>query len=345
MTNYQSLFTTTHSKDSFLRPLGAGIAMAIPLLLAILLGDSQIASLGVMGAFAYLAFQYKSICYNVKAICLHGIVLFASLSLGLSSGLMPWTIPLVISVISFSGYLLTKIYRIPKPDIFFVIMLYATGTNFPPTPEIFQTSGYLLFGVVGSLLSGVLISFIEKLPFTQEPSDYGRLSFRDKYYLTIYQEPTVLIKAMHFAMILFISAYLSYLLQAQSGYWILISSAAVLAGEQLDKIRERFIQRVLGSVIGLLLGSLLIGFQLPLIVNFGLLIILNILVEYFMPRNYGIANFFTNPQVLLLSSIAAGSPALGMVPYRFSGVLIGSALALILMSIVDYGMSLVKEKF
>lgn len=42
-----------------------------------------------------------------------------------------------------------------------------------------------------------------------------------------------------------------------------------------------------------------------------------------MPVNYTVANFFTNPQVLLLMTIGTSFTPLKLIPLRFSGALIG----------------------
>ena len=144
------------------------------------------------------------------------------------------------------GFLLSKIYRLPKPDYFFVLMLYATGFNFHHQTQnvtaallaILHQSSYLLYGIVGSLAAGLLISAAERLPFHLPKDRFQQLSLKDKYYVALYHQPEMFLKAMHFSMILFIATYSGYLLRASNGYWILISAAAVLAGEHMENIKK-----------------------------------------------------------------------------------------------------------
>lgn len=325
-------------RNKILRPLGSGVAMAVPLLIGILLKDLQICSVGTMGAFSYLAFQHRSLTYNMKAISIHGVALLAAFILGAGTAMFPWSAPFIISTLSFVAFIASKVFRIPKPDYFFVIMLYATGFNFQASSfvEILYHSSYLLYGLGGSLLSGCLISLLEKLPYRLEKDRYQRLSVVDKYYLTIYEHPKTLLKALHFSMILFIATYVAYLLRESNGYWILISAAAVLAGEHMDRIRDRTIGRVLGGVVGILIGFLLVSMGIPLILKAMILVVLNILTEFYMPINYMIANFFTNPQVLLLMTIGHNFTSLSLIPMRLSGALIGSLLALVLIFVMEF---------
>ncbi|MHC5216546.1 FUSC family protein [Enterococcus sp. LJL128] len=325
-------------KNNILRPLGSGLAMAVPLVIGILTKDLRISSVGTMGAFSYLAFQHRSFAYNMKAISIHGLALLAAFILGAGTAMFPWSAPFIISTLSFAAFITSKVFRIPKPDYFFVIMLYATGFNFQADSfgEIFHHSTYLLYGIGGSLLSGCLISLLEKLPYRIPKDHFQRLSMMDKYYLTMYEHPNTLLKALHYSMILFIAAYIAYLLRESNGYWILISAAAVLAGEHMNKIKDRTVGRVVGGVVGIMLGFFLVSLGLPLVFKALILVALNILTEFFMPVNYMVANFFTNPQVLLLMTIGTNFTPLGLIPMRLSGAIIGSLLALLLIFVMEY---------
>lgn len=334
-----------------LRPLGSGIAMGVPLITGILSKDPMICSVGAMGAFSYLAFQHRSFSYNIKAILIHGFALLSAFILGAITSLIPWSAPFIIGCLSFTAFLLSKIYRLPKPDYFFVLMLYATGFNFHHQTQnvtaallaILHQSSYLLYGIVGSLAAGLLISAAERLPFHLPKDRFQQLSLKDKYYVALYHQPEMVLKAMHFSMILFIATYSGYLLRASNGYWILISAAAVLAGEHMENIKKRTIGRVLGGIVGLLLGFLLMALDLPLEAKAAILIVLNVLTEYFMPVNYTIANFFTNPQVLLLMTIGSSFVPLHLIPWRFSGTLIGSLLAMGLIFLMDFALKQIQQ--
>jgi len=73
------------------------------------------------------------------------------------------------------------------------------------------------------------------------------------------------------------------------------------------------------------------------------LILLNILTEWYMPLNYTVANFFTNPQVLLLMTIGSSFTPLQLIPLRFSGALIGSLLAMVLIFVMDWSLKQMEQ--
>jgi uncharacterized membrane protein YccC len=340
----KELLHIKNPEDAFFRPLGAGLALLIPLILAMTLNNMQIAAFAALGAFAYLAFQRKSISYNLKAIFLHGFVLAWALNLGILTGRIPWIIPFAIAFFSFVAYLVCEIFRIPKPKHFFVIMVYATGTNInihqADTMKIFIA--YLGIGVLSSLLIGLLVSCFEGLPWKIEKTKFEKLKVINKYYVSIYQKPEIFLNAFHFSMILFVAGYVSYLLRDTYGYWVLISTAAVLSGEEIQHIQRRYVGRILGSIVGLLIGAMLVNTEPSLVLTIALLTVLNICIEYFMPRNYAIANFFTNPLVLLLGRLTTGTFTMNMITYRLTGVVLGSVIAFVLVAIMHYALRINK---
>jgi len=345
MSYLKNLFTQKQIDDSFLRPLGAGLAMFITLLFAITLNDTKIATIGIMGAFAYLYFQYTSVCKNLVYIACHGISLYVAFTIGIYAGLYPVIIPFLISFISFFCFLLTKLFNVPKPDYFFILMLFATGTNLTNVGNILYTSHYLFYGILGALLSGGIISVLLKLPFKSTNLSRPSLSLTDQYYIMIYKDSDIILKAIHFSSVIFCSSYVATLFNEQNGYWILITSVAILGGEKIDEIRIRSHQRMIGSIIGLILGIVLINLSLSQIAIYLIIVLLNILVVFFVPRNYAIANFFTNPQILLLSSLNSTHVNLSIIPYRLFSTIIGIGIVLILMILFDYGLAISKKNY
>jgi len=83
------------------------------------------AQYGVIESFAYLSYQHISLTYNIKTISIQGIILTISFTLGVFINHNIWILPFIIAIITAFGYLTTKIYKIPKPGYFFIIMVFA----------------------------------------------------------------------------------------------------------------------------------------------------------------------------------------------------------------------------
>lgn len=325
--------------DSILRPIGAGLSILYPLMIGLLCHNLAISQFGILGAFSYLAYQRISLVYNLKATAYHGVSLIAAFSLGIFVAKGIFLLPFVIALLNIIGFLIIKIYDIPKPGHFFVIMVFATATNVHlPLSDLPKIIVYLGIGVLSGMLNATLLSCIEKLPWQGQQTAFQKLSFKDKYYVMIYKRPRILIDAINFTFILFIAGYIAYLLRDNFGYWVLISSAAVLSGEEIDIIKHRYLGRIVGSIVGLLIGTILVSLPLSMLAVIFLLLFLNILVEYFMPRNYALANIFTNPLVLLLSLLTHQQNHTALILGRLNGVIIGSLLVAVFISMMHYAL-------
>lgn len=337
----KEIFKYQKVSDTFFRPLGAGFSILFPLVLGLIIHNMEMAQFSVLGAFSFLAFQRKSIFYNLKATTLHGVALLGSFSLGILVSKSIFLLPFVIALLSIIGFFIVKIYNIPKPAHFFVIMLFATGTNTHLLSlEFINIMIYVSIGVCSGIINSVIVSFFLKLPWKTPKSKFQNLSFKDKYYVVVYNKPKIWIDAIHFSFILFIAGYLSYLLRAEFGYWVLISSAAVLSGEEIEVIKHRYKGRVVGSIIGIIIGILLLSLNLSIPEIIIVLLVLNIAIEYFMPRNYTIANFFTNPLVMLLGGLTSVVDPTFIVLTRLNGAILGSLIAGVLISIMHYALKI-----
>ncbi|BAM60419.1 truncated hypothetical protein [Streptococcus dysgalactiae subsp. equisimilis RE378] len=220
-----------------------------------------------------------------------------------------------------------------------MLMVFATGYNFQkPLHEILTYHVWgLLLGVVVSVIVGVKISRLLNLPFSLWPYVPKRLTLKQRYQFMLTKDPTVLVKASHFSSILFVTSYIAYLLIDKGGYWVLISSAAVLSGEHLEHIKKRTIGRVLGTIVGIVIGLGIIQLHVSVTYLILLLVLFNFLTEYYMPRQYTIANFFTNPQVIILMALS-NSFRHSVLTIRFLGVFIGSLLTLFIILILEYAL-------
>lgn len=103
--------------------------MAIPLLIGYLLGDMRIGTFGSFGAFAFISYQPLPLKKIVMRVAKAGAAILGALYVGMIATLLPWTIPIVISIVSLCGLLTVRILRIPNPGAFFVIMVCIMGTG------------------------------------------------------------------------------------------------------------------------------------------------------------------------------------------------------------------------
>jgi uncharacterized membrane protein YccC len=115
----------------------------------------------------------------------------------------------------------------------------------------------------------------------------------------------------------------------QHSYWASISAAAVLHSVNLRTTAQRAVQRTLGTVIGLLLALGVLSTDPEPVALACVIVLLEFLLEYFVPRNYGLGVVFLTPLALLMSDLAAPAPAGELVADRVLGSVLGIVVGLV----------------
>lgn len=338
----KDLLLIKETDDSLLRVFGAGITTGLMLFIGYFSGNMQIGTFGALGAFAFLYYLPIPTKFLMRRISKVGICIILGFFLGAVSTFVPWTIPITISVISLFGFIIFRILDAPKPGAFFVIMVssMATGTSLDFI-GILNATSYVVFGVIAAVIVASIVGIMHRRLIGKD-EQYNPLSFREKLDYALKNDSKLLLSSIHHAGIIFFATYIGMSLGLGNPYWVTISCAAVLQGRELIIIFHRNVQRIIGGIIGLLLGILLFSLDLSVLSTIIIITVLNIFVEYCMVRNYGLANFFTNPLSLLLASLSSGAFVNDLVSYRFAGLVLGSFIAFIGAAIIALAIMLYK---
>lgn len=330
----------------FLKPLGSWVAMLLAIALGVYTHNYNIQTLGILGAFAFHIFQIdKSVIYNLQLVAIHGVALVLSFFIGLVCSMHIWYIPGTILVISFILHLLTNIYGIPNPKYFFIIVFFIIGSNFKVGDwhHGLVLSMYLFIGVFTSLIMAFVVCWVRGFPNFVKGQNRLRWRLKDSYRAALDEQPKLILRAIHFSEIIFISAYLAMLMKEQRGYWILITSSAILLGNNFKGIKARSIDRLFGSMVGVLIGSALLQIHCGLFGKSIILSILFALVIYFAPRSYLATNFFATPQGYMLISLTSKYQPHHLMQYRLIDTVIGAVIAFGLVAIMEYGIIVAHE--
>ncbi|MDY0395060.1 FUSC family protein [Virgibacillus halophilus] len=119
----------------------------------------------------------------------------------------------------------------------------------------------------------------------------------DKHSLTF-------LSSIRYGIVLTFAAIVAYSFDFSRSYWVPLSCAAVMSGMTTVATFHRTVQRTFGTIIGLLIASLILAS-----VHNGLMIVLFILVltfitELFIVRNYGVAAIFFTSSALIMAEYA-----------------------------------------
>lgn len=126
-------------------------------------------------------------------------------------------------------------------------------------------------------------------------------SLKVKLTKTFDTDSIVFINALRYGIILSISSMIAISFPFDKPYWITLSCASVLLGSTILSTFNRAIQRFCGTIIGVMLGIIILRSQLQgvmiVVINMGL----TVLTELFIGKNYAIAAAFFTPNALLLA--------------------------------------------
>ncbi|WP_243864799.1 FUSC family protein [Paenibacillus castaneae] len=140
----------------------------------------------------------------------------------------------------------------------------------------------------------------------------------------------VLLTAIRYGVVLSIAAIVAYSFDFNRSYWITLSCAAVMSGSSIISTFHRAIQRSLGTVVGILIATIILFLHPEGIVIVIAIVILTFLTELAIVLNYAIAVLFITPNALLLAeSTTPLQHAAYFTTARITDVVIGSVIGLI----------------
>lgn len=316
----QTLLLKPSPNDHLERVLVAGFCTLIVNLTGYLLGMPGINATSSLGLFTFLHFQSFEGSRTIKRMVFVAMTLMVSYTVGLIIGQIPLIAPIAIGLVAFFARLIYRIYRIDKPgDIFVILVMAAAATRDIPLNQMPAQLLEFAYGIVISLIMAFLL-----VKYLHLPKQTFTFTFHLKE--AIRQDPRMVVDSFYYASVLFFASYLNIVLDLSPYSWIIVSCSAILQGNTLEIILNRSFQRVFGTVAGLATAALIIIIPIPHILRIGAVVILYVLAQYFIPRNYSIGIFFVTNMVLI--QLTFQNPNLGFdyLSYRFEGIVIGTLI-------------------
>lgn len=160
----------------------------------------------------------------------------------------------------------------------------------PKNSELLANNvGYVAIGVMLACIIGVIYSL---LTLKEKESPHH-----------LFQQITSppLAESLIFGATIGLSLLIAKYFQLDNPYWVPISCTAVMQGISTSHVWERALQRIAGTFIGLVLVWVLLQYPLQIIHVCICILILQIIVEFFVVRNYGIAAIFITMLTIFLA--------------------------------------------
>jgi len=135
------------------------------------------------------------------------------------------------------------------------------------------------------------------------------------------------IYALRVAVGLSIGVFVYKFFKIDHGHWISLTMLIVIQ-PYFGATRKKGIERIVGTVIGIVLGGAIMLLPLPHDVFVGLLIIVSFFVAYFLRNNYKVGVFFVTIMMVILMQISQQA-SWELIGWRVLCTLIGALLAVV----------------
>lgn len=123
-----------------------------------------------------------------------------------------------------------------------------------------------------------------------------------------------------------LSVVIAHALGVSHPFWVPLTCAAVLLGVSTVVIAQRTIQRAVGTTVGLFLSGALIALRPTGIATAGLIVVLQLIMIFFIAKNYGISVVFITSLALIIIYFGAHPAVMPMIWARFADTLLGDAV-------------------
>lgn len=287
-----SFFKLNKSNRQWHLPIVAGVSVGIPMILGWYIDNIEAGKLASLAGLSILYIQSDKLVERMILLmtCCFGIMV--SFTIGLFFSFNSFIAPIAFGLLSFGvHYSLHKLQLTRPPGNFFFIMLASTAICTPFHLEsIPEKIGYLAIGTILTCGIGLIYSLLT-LKKNKEPENL--IHHKSGY--------TNIVESLIFGLVMAISLAVAFSLTIEKPYWIPISCLAVMQGSSSKHIWLRATQRVSGTLIGLGITWLIAsGNPTPLIMVMSITL-LQIIVEFLVVRNYGVAVVFITILTIFLS--------------------------------------------
>ena len=139
----------------------------------------------------------------------------------------------------------------------------------------------------------------------------------------------VFITAVRFGVFTIIAAMIAYLFEFKRPFWVPLSCVAVMSGFSIVATYHRAIQRAFGTILGILIASLILAAHPTGFIIAVFILLLTFITELFIVKNYGLAALFFTPNALLMAESTSQGSFTYFASARLIDILLGSVIGLI----------------
>lgn len=298
--------------------LRAAISIAVPLLVLWAIGREDLAVYASFGAFASLYGRFDGYADRIRMQAAAGATMLVAMLIGTGASVLELPIAVrvvIVAVVAALVALVAQAWRWHPPGALFAVFAAGATASLPGTP-----ASFLLVLIVGGSAAVFGVALTTGIALVRGGWPRGQ------------RRPRMPIGADAVAVAITVGAgaalagLAGFFLIGDHWYWAMVGAVAALGGVQLNQRVIRGIQRLAGTLIGVVIAAGLLALHLPPLVTILVAVLLQAGAELTVNRNYGIAMLFITPLALLMVELAAPVDPATLLIDRTLDTLVGVAV-------------------
>jgi len=292
------LLTVNRSKRPWHMPIIAAIAISFPVFVGAYFDALPSGIKASLGAMVILNTPLVGkLPYRLVTVMAWGFAMSLCFALGLMAQHIPVLILPVFTLMAFGVVIFGRYYRQPPPAGLFILMAGAIALFIPlPLEDIMPATGLVMLGSGFAMVLSLLYSLflLATRPATPTP--------------TYRYEPDTIAESVIVAGFVSLALFVTLILNLPNPYWAAVSCFLIIQGIQLRTVWIKQIHRLLGTIVGVVLASWMLSWDLSIWGVALMILVMMLFIETLVDRHYGLAVIFITPLTIFIAEYGSGLP-------------------------------------
>lgn len=298
VTQLQAIFAFNPTERVWQLPFFMALGVGLVLSLGAYFERIDLGLISMIGAMAFLYTPSTPLYHRMAVVMCCSFGMSLCFLLGLLTHLLPALAPLLIGAVAFASSVLVRYYSLGAPGYFYFVLSALLASFFP-----FETKDFIFLvglicvgGMVANLMAflySLSVIYIFKNTPVQNVPKRGHLGF-----------DAVVVDSLIMGFFIGLALFVGHFLELERSYWVAVSCTVIMQGITLDSVWIKQIQRILGTLLGVLFAWFLLSIHFNALAFVLLMMFLVFMTETLVFRNYALAMIFITPYVTYLAEEA-----------------------------------------
>lgn len=308
--------------------LRAGASVLVPLLVLVLFGRVEWTPYAAFGAFTSLYGRNDARAQRAGMQVVAGVALTVAVTLGALVSLAPdsrWLVVPLGALLAAAGSLTSDAYRWHPPGPLFLVFAFTVCAMVPATPVT------VLFAAAVSAASVLFSLAVSHVGVLRGRGEWQRPDLPAPTFRDALDAPGARTHLLRHVAALGASGAIATALGWEHPYWAMVAAVVVLSGPDLASRLTRGLHRVVGTALGVVVAAPILLWSPQGAWAVLVIVVLQVLTELVVGRNYGVALLFITPLALMMGQLAHAAPVGSLLRDRLFETVLGALVGAVVL--------------